>query len=179
MDTQKNAIIIKSGDAVAQCLKKSQNLKISCVDGKQLSDMTFIGYNQGLTLDNLRRFILSEGDLLYNSSEIPVLKVKTIYSNANTNIIFPGCRKRVYKNKEGCRDILSKVLGLHPTQLPSTINLFMDFEISAETYEFDIKPSKVRSGDYIVFEVIEDCVVAISACPDIRLGEGKIKIEVF
>ena len=180
----KTVAILSKGEATAIMLDRGQRVRITCVDGGQLADLVFLSYHQGLTLDNLRRFSLNDKDLIYNYDEEPVLEVEEIHSKAETNIIYPGCRRKFYqdvfkKDKDGCRDLLAKALGVQPNELPSTINLFMDYEI--KDHRFNTRPSKVKEGDYNTFKALKNCRIAVSACPcesNACRSEGKIKIEI-
>jgi uncharacterized protein YcgI (DUF1989 family) len=180
-------IVLRKGEAVAFCLKKGQKLRISSENGGQLADLVFLGYHQGLTLDNVRSLIIREGDMLFNSSEKPILRVQAIDSKASTNILYPGCRYSIYKenygkDKKGCRELLAETLGISPNRLPSTINLFMDFDLNASTSKFSTKKSSVKAGDYVIFDVLENTVVAVSSCPcepNSCEGNGYIKVKVI
>lgn len=177
---------MKKGEARGAVLLKGQTIRVTCKGGGQLSDLVFPDYHQGITLDRLRRFILRVGDELFNSDEEAVLKVLAIDSESNTNILYPGCRRRFYKDrfnkeKNGCRDLLASALGLLPSDLPSTINLFMDFDLDCTNYGFKTKVSRVKSGDSMSFLALKDCTVAVSACPcegDACITEGQILVEI-
>lgn len=179
------SFVLKRGEARAAKVTKGQKIKIFCENGSQLADLVFLDYHQGLTLDNLRKFTLHPDDLLYDSYEVPVLKVSSIHSDAKTNILYPGCRRTIYKQKYkkdklGCRELLSQALGTLANLLPSTINLFMDFEIISED-KFETRTSKVKAGDYNEFEVLKDTTIAVSACPcepDSCRGNGLIRVEI-
>ena len=168
-------------------MKKGQKLRISSEQGGQLADLVFLNYHQGLTLDNVRSLVLREGDMLYNSSEVPILRVKVLESESCTNLLYPGCRRSIYKknyakDKKGCREILSESFSVSPDLLPSTINLFMDFEMDSDTLTFKTMKSRAKAGDYVLFEVLEDVEVAVSACPcepDSCDGNGFIKVMVI
>ncbi len=182
----KMVFTLKKGEAKGFVLTQGQKVKIMCKDGGQLSDLVFLNYHQGITLDRIRRFILKEGDELFNVNEEAVLKVISINSESNTNIVYPGCRRKIYseyfgKEKDGCRDILSSALGIQVTDLPSTINLFMDFELDPIEYTFKTKTSRAKSDDSVSFLALKNCIVAISACPcepDSCSTEGDIMVEV-
>jgi uncharacterized protein YcgI (DUF1989 family) len=177
---------LRKGEAKAVQVAKGQVIKITCNNGGQLADMVFPSYHQGLTLDNLRRFVLREGDLLYDFFEEAVLLVLSIKSDANTNILYPGCRRKLYettfnKKKDGCRELLARALGIPQIQLPGTINLFMDFNLDCTELSFETDVSKAKGGDYVRFRVLKDCIIAVSACPcepNSCGTEGDIVVEV-
>jgi uncharacterized protein YcgI (DUF1989 family) len=176
---------LRKGEAKGAVVVKGQYIKITCIHGGQLSDLVFINYHQGITLDRLRRFILKSGDELFDVNEEAVLKVLSIDSASNTNILYPGCRRRFYKerfnkDKDGCRDLLASALGINPSELPSTINLFMDFELDCNSYGFKTEISKVKDGDSVCFGALKNCTIAVSACPceeDACRTKGEILVE--
>lgn len=168
-------------------MKKGQKLRISSELGGQLADLVFLNYHQGLTLDNVKSLVIREGDMLYDSSEKPILRVLLLDSEASTNLLYPGCRRSIYKkyynkDKKGCREILAEALGVSPNLLPSTVNLFMDFKMDSDTLKFVTTKSLVKAGDYVLFEVLENTNVAVSACPcepNACEGNGFIKVKVM
>lgn len=178
--------ILNKGEAKGIVVLKGQTIIISCINEGQLADLVFLDYHQGITLDRLGRFILKCGDELFNSNEEGVLRVTSINSTANTNILYPGCRRHLYSekfgtDKKGCRDLLASALGIPTIALPTTINLFMDFELDSKNYEFTIRPSRVKEGDSISFYALKNCTIAISACPCEPCScktEGKIEVRI-
>lgn len=173
--------MLQKGEAIAISLKAGDRIKIACLGGGQLADLVFSLYHQGLTLDRLGRFILREGDVLYNCKEEPALRVLKIRSKAISNIVYPGCRRSLYGfNKNGCRELLARALNVSVENLPSTINLFMDFEIDPQSYEFKPVATKAEDGDFVEFESLFDLEIAVAACPweDLSQPNGKIAIEV-
>jgi uncharacterized protein YcgI (DUF1989 family) len=177
---------LKKGEARGTVVLEGQIIKITCKKEGQLSDLVFLNYHQGITLDRLHRLILRSGDDLFNANEEAVLRVQLIDSESNTNILYPGCRQRLYseqfgKEKNGCRDLLASALGLPPSELPSTINLFMDFELDCVNYGFKTRVSKVKGGDSVSFHVLKNCAIAVSNCPceaNVCRTEGEILVEI-
>jgi uncharacterized protein YcgI (DUF1989 family) len=179
-------LILRKGEAKAFQVEEGDTVKVTCMDDGQLADLTFKDYDQGITLDNLRRFHLLEGDLLYNVFEEPVMKVLKIGSNSKTNILFPGCRRSVYlkrdRDKLGCRDLIAHEFGIPPNSLPSTINLFMDYEIESTMNTFRTVKPVVRRNEFNTFHMLQNSLIGVSACPGDFGDEqsaGRISIEVY
>lgn len=171
---------LRKGEVISISMKAGEQIKIACDGGGQLADLVFQEFHQGLTLDRLGRFVLREGDLLFNAKEEPVLKVLRIASKANSNIVYPGCRSSLYSNrKQGCRELLASALNVPVEALPGTINLFMDFEIDARSYEFRPAATRAKDGDFVELEALADVEIAIAACPCEELSEVEGKIAVF
>lgn len=161
---------LKKGSARAADVKKGNTITISCRKNGQLSDLVFLGYSQGITLDRLRSFVLRPGHELVDVNEEAVLRVLSVDSAAETNILYPGCRRKMYqevfdKEKDGCRDLLAAALGVDSRDLPSTINLFMDFELDCPGYGFRTSQSRAQADDSVSFLALKDCRIAVSACP--------------
>ena len=175
---------LKKGSGGAAVVTKGNTITVSCKYNGQLSDLVFLNYSQGITLDRLRRFVLKPGDELFDINEEPVLRVLSIHSDAKTNILYPGCRRKMYqedfgKEKDGCRDILASALGISACNLPSTINLFMDFELDSSAYGFRTSQSRSKENDSVRFLALKNCTVAVSACPcesDSCGTEGEIEV---
>ncbi|MEM2991473.1 MAG: DUF1989 domain-containing protein [Halobacteria archaeon] len=175
-------ILLNKGEAIAISLKAGDRIKIACLNSGQLADLVFPLYHQGLTLDRLGRFIIRKGDLLYNSREEAALRVLDMRSKASSNIVYPGCRSSLYGfNKKGCRELLAQALKVSVENLPSTINLFMDFEIDLESYAFKPAVTRAENCVFVEFEALVNLEIAIAACPCEELSQpnGKIAIEVI
>ncbi|MDF0590980.1 DUF1989 domain-containing protein [Candidatus Methanocrinis natronophilus] len=178
---------LRKGEAKGFVISRGQTIKISCKSGGQLSDLVFLNYHQGITLDRIRRFILKVDDELFDVNEEAVLKVTSIDSESNTNILYPGCRRRLYKEhfskeKDGCRDLLASALGINTSGLPSTVNLFMDFKLNCSDYSFKTEISRAKDGDSVSFKALKNCTIAVSACPceaDSCRSEGDILVEIY
>ena len=161
---------LEKGSGRAIVVPKGASITISCRHHGQLADLVFLDYSQGLTLDRLRRFALQPGDELVDTCEEPVLRVLSVDSEAKTNILYPGCRRKMYrevfgKEKDGCREILAAALGIPPCGIPATINLFMDFELDPARCGFRTSLSRAKENDSVRFLALKTCTVAVSACP--------------
>jgi|WetSurSiteA1Bulk_404760.scaffolds.fasta_scaffold07236_2 uncharacterized protein YcgI (DUF1989 family) len=178
--------VLRKGEAKGAVVERGQLITITCRNEGQLADLVFLNYHQGITLDRLRRFILKSGDELFDNNEEAIIKVLTINSESNTNILYPGCRRKYYKEhfdeeKDGCRDLLAIALGILPHELPNTINLFMDFKLDCINYEFDTSLSRVKNGDSVSFYALKNCTIAVSACPcesDSCSTNGNIEVKI-
>ena len=82
--------------------------------------------------------------------------------------------------RDGCHENISKAVaayGLLPEDIPDTMDLFMNYHHDCAAGHWVIEPGVSKPGDYVEFEAVMDCVVALSNCP---FFDGKeIKVEVL
>ena len=70
--------------------------------------------------------------------------------------------------KDGCQEILSAAIaphGLGPEDIPDCMDLFMDYHHDCAKGSWVIGECVSKPGDYIEFEALMDCLVALSNCP--------------
>jgi uncharacterized protein YcgI (DUF1989 family) len=120
-----------------------------------------------------RRWQLKVGDMLVNNDREPVFEI--VRDDVGVHDLFMcACSPNLYKQRFGlddhrsCRMNLFEALqpfGLtDPLDVPDPINLFMDTPPQPDG-TFGANPAPTRPGDRIVLRCIEDCIVAVSACP--------------
>ena len=95
------------------------------------------------------------------------------------------CNRRLFRvlgkgERDGCHEIIAHAMapyGLLAEDIPDTFDLFMNFHHDCAHGHWVIEPGVSQPGDYVEFEAVMDCVVALSNCP---FFDGKeIKVEVF
>ena len=82
--------------------------------------------------------------------------------------------------KDGYQEIISGVAApwdLRPEDIPDTIDLFMTFHHDCTQGWWVLEDGVSKPGDYIEFEALMDCVVALSNCPFYR--GTPMKVEIF
>jgi uncharacterized protein YcgI (DUF1989 family) len=160
--------VMKFGEARAFKLKKGWRFGIKILKGRQVVDLTFRGFNSALSqeINGINKYrktklkpTLEKGEVLVDGDGKPVLKLIKNVTNAMHSIQFPGCSKMHYKNALGCRERISKVLGIKCVYLPSIVGLFMSSKNG------EIFPSRAKPSDYVEFLVEKDVKVGISVCP--------------
>ena len=95
------------------------------------------------------------------------------------------CNRHLYAamgepGKDGCHEIISGVVapwGLLPEDIPDTIDLFMNYHHDCAHGWWVLEDGVSKPGDYIEFEALMDCVVALSNCPFYR--GTPMKVEIF
>lgn len=171
-------------------LKKGQKLKVTDLNGEQVSDFfCFMKSNaeeylsSGRTLDYLSKIFIGEGDLLYSSESRPMAKVVEDKVGRHDFLLTP-CSKDtfriIYGDKHphhGCQGNLLKAfkeMGLELNSLPTTFNLFMNVLVD-EQGRLTVAPPTSKAGDYIVIEALEDLMVGLTACSALQSNNGSFK----
>lgn len=171
-------------------LRKGQQLKVTDIEGEQVSD--FFCYlkndredylSSGRTLDYMSKLFLSEGDILYSSKSRAVAKIVKDKVGRHDFLLTP-CSKDTFrilyhehKPHHGCEGNLIKAfegLGLRLEALPTTFNIFMNVEIDQEG-RITVAAPMSRAGDYIILEAMEDLLVGLTACSALQSNNGSFK----
>ncbi len=95
------------------------------------------------------------------------------------------CNRHLYEAygrgaKDGCQEIIAAAIaphGLAPEDIPDCMDLFMDYHHDCAQARWVIGDCVSRPGDYIEFEALMDCLVALSNCP--YFPGTPMKVEVF
>ena len=130
----------------------------------------------GVGADYLTRDKVMQGDTLLSNLCRPLLyfleetpEQKGIHDTHNSS-----CNRAFYESagfgsRDGCHEILSGVLapyGIRETDLPDTMDLFMNWYHDVELGAWIIGLPVSRPGDYVEFRAEMDCLVGLSNCPD-------------
>ena len=95
------------------------------------------------------------------------------------------CNRRLFRvlgkgERDGCHEIIARAMapyGILAEDIPDTFDLFMNYHHDCAHGYWVIEPGVSKPGDYVEFEAVMDCIVALSNCP---FFDGKeIKVEVF
>ncbi len=95
------------------------------------------------------------------------------------------CNRRLYQtlgmgDKDGCHEIIAAAMAPHgilPEDIPDTFDLFMNYHHDCAAGWWVIEEGVSAPGDYIEFEAVMDCIVALSNCP--FYDGAEIRVEVF
>jgi uncharacterized protein YcgI (DUF1989 family) len=176
--TPMNIIPPRSG--VAFVLRQGERLRITDVEGEQVSDL--ICYN----LDDPRE-ILSSGRTIDYASTIFLTAGHPFYSN-RSNVMFEmvedtvgrhdfllsPCSAEMFRKlygdadpHRGCFGNLAEGLaefGIEPDTIPVCFNVFMHVIVDPDSGQIEVRPPKSRAGDYVVLEARMDLIVGLTAC---------------
>jgi len=130
---------------------------------------------------------LGEGDYLMSTINREMMRIvaDTQADKGMHDVHGRMCNRRLYRSmgrgeKDGCHEIISRAIepyGLLPEDVPDTMDLFMNYHHDCANGWWVIEQGTSKPGDYIEFEAVYDCIVALSNCP---FFEGtEIGVEVF
>jgi len=160
-------------------VKKGQRIKIINTHGEQVVDTW--AFNAADTAEYMamdatraynQRMCPLVGDDLVTNKRRPILKLVEDTSPGRHDTQMAACDRWRYEllgahDHDNCADNLTHgmtELGLKETHTPAPLNLFMNIPWTPDGgLSFD--PPLTKAGDYVVFEALIDCVVAMSACP--------------
>lgn len=176
--TEMNVIQPRSG--VALVLKQGERLRITDIQGEQVSDL--ICYS----LDDPRE-VLSSGRTIDYASTIFLTAGHSFYSN-RSNVMFEmvedtvgrhdfllsPCSAEMFRKlygdtdpHQGCFGNLTAALaefGIAADNIPVCFNVFMHVTVDPVSGRIEVRPPKSRAGDYVVLEARMDLIVGLTAC---------------
>jgi len=172
--------IIPPRSGVAFELKKGSRLKVTDIQGEQVSD--FICYNlhdkaeyisSGRTIDYAETIFLTKGHPFYsNRSNIMFEMVEDTVGRHD--FLLTPCSADTFRiiyghqhPHQGCFGNLCAALkehGIQPDQIPVSLNIFMHVTVNADTGAVAVLPPKSKAGDYVIIEAKMDLLVGLTAC---------------
>ena len=172
--------IIPPRSGTAFILKKGQRLKITDVEGEQVSD--FICFNfkdtaeylsSGRTIDYAETIYLTTGHPFYSNRSHVMFEMITDTVGRHDFLLTP-CSADTFRiiyghttPHQGCFGNLSAALqpyGILPDQISVCFNIFMNVTVDGETGKIDVLPPKSKAGDYVIIEAKMDLIVGMTAC---------------
>lgn len=172
--------IIPPRKGVAFILKKGQHLKVTDIEGEQVSD--FICYN----LHDTKEY-LSSGRTIDYAETIFFTKGHSFYSN-RSNVMFEMIEDEVGRHDflltpcsadtfriiyghtsphRGCLGNLASVLkeyGINEDDIPICFNIFMNVTVDGQSGRIEVLPPKSKSGEHVIIEAKMDLIVGMTAC---------------
>lgn len=171
-------IMIPARKGVAFKVKKGSHFKLIDVEGQQVADMIALVdgsedyFSPAHTRSCLNSIRVKKGDHLFSNRRKPLLKIVEDTVGLH-DIVVPCCDVERFRRDynldyhENCYDNLVdglKTLNMSRDPLPEALNVFMNNKVLADGSIVTEEPIN-KPGDYIIFEVLEDLIIAISACP--------------
>jgi len=182
--------IIEPRHGTGFVLKKGDKLKVTDIQGEQVSD--FFCFMQkdpedylssGRTLDYMSKLFVTTGDTLYSSKSIPMAKIVEDKVGRHDFLLTP-CSKDtfsiIYSDKNphhGCEGNLLRAfgeMGLNLSSMPTTFNVFMNVIIN-DKGELKVAPPTSKAGDFIIIEALEDLIVGLTACSALQSNNYSFK----
>jgi uncharacterized protein len=175
---QPNVIPPRSG--VAFILYKGQQLKITDIQGEQVSD--FICYNlhdkaeylsSGRTIDYADTIFLTKENPFYSNRSHIMFRLVADTVGRHDFLLTP-CSADTFriiygheKPHRGCFGNLVEALepyGIGPDEIPICFNIFMNVAVDGETGKIAVRPPKSKANDYVIIEAQMDLIVGMTAC---------------
>jgi uncharacterized protein YcgI (DUF1989 family) len=172
-------IFIPGGHGSAFPVSQGQFLEIVDVEGQQVADVVAFAQQdrrEWLSTTHTRsatlRLSLEVGDRLESNWRRPMFKI--LHDDVKSHdVITSMCDERRYvldygvEGHRSCRTNFTEAYGpwgISEWEIPDPFNIFQNAPIHPDrSFGNEIPPGK--AGDRIVFEVLMDCIVGISACP--------------
>jgi uncharacterized protein YcgI (DUF1989 family) len=172
--------IIPPRSGVALILKKGEKLKVTDIEGEQVSDMfcynlqdTREYLSSGRTIDYAETIFLSKGHLFYSNRSNVMLKMIEDTVRRHDFLLTPCSAEMfriIYGHTEphrGCHGNLCVNLepfGISPDEVHTTFNIFMNVYIDSGTGQVRVLPPISKAGDFVIFEAEMDLIVGLTAC---------------
>ncbi|MNT06793.1 hypothetical protein D3C72_1414740 [compost metagenome] len=182
--------VIKPQSGVSFLLKRGERLKVTDPHGEQVSDLfcfnthdTSESLSSGRSIDYNDQVFLSVGHVLYSQRSNPMLEILEDTCGQHDFLLTP-CSLKMFQMMNGneqhhpsCHDNLSRAfrdLKIHPDQISTTFNIFMNVQIAPDG-KVEIRKPKSKPGDYIVFRALMDLWVGLTACSHEESNNGSFK----
>ena len=172
--------IIEPRTGTAFILKKGQTLRITDIQGEQVSDFICFNLNDkaeylssGRTIDYAETIFLTKGHPFYSNRSNIMFVIKEDTVGRHDFLLTPCSAetfKIIYGHKNphcGCFGNLSEALApysIAPDNIPVCFNIFMHVTVNGETGKIDVLPPKSKAGDHIIIEAQMDLIVGMTAC---------------
>jgi len=172
--------IIEPRTGRAFILKKGQLLKVTDIQGEQVSD--FVCFNlddkreylsSGRTMDYAETIFLTKGHPFYSNRSNIMFNIKEDTVGRHDFLLTP-CSADTFRiiyghttPHRGCFGNLAEALapyGIEPDAIPICFNIFMHVTVNGDTGKIDVLPPKSKAGDFIVIEAHMDLLIGMTAC---------------
>ena len=113
------------------------------------------------------------GDVLVSNARRPIMQLTEDASPGVHCMLFAACDVTRYEllgfvgRHDNCADNLRRAVA--PLQIPlpyipTPLNLFMNTKFHDHAV-MTVEPPEARAGDSVTFRALQDCIVALSSCP--------------
>ena len=172
-------VTIQPQSGTAFELTRGQLLHVIDPQGEQVADL--VAFNRdyprewlssGRSIDYSNTIYLTKGHILYSNRSNPMFTMVADDVGRHDFLLTP-CSRETFKIIHGdesdhpsCFANLSKQLepfGIKPDDIPTTLNIFMNVEISSKG-TLAILPPRSRAGDSVTLRAEMDMIVGLTAC---------------
>jgi uncharacterized protein YcgI (DUF1989 family) len=172
---------VKARTGASFPVARGGRFRIVDVEGRQVSDLVVFlkaDLTERLSPGNTRKLNgavkISRGATLYSTKCRPLLTI-TGDTVGEHDLLFSSCSADDYRVRFGlttphasCLGILTEVLASHgipEAMIPDPFNVFQHSRIDPASFRLETLEPRSRAGDHIELEAREDCLVALTACP--------------
>jgi len=172
--------IIEPRTGTAFILKKGQLLKVTDIQGEQVSDFVCFNLNDkreylssGRTMDYAETIFLTKGHPFYSNRSNIMFNIKEDTVGRHDFLLTP-CSADTFRiiyghttPHRGCFGNLVEAFapyGIEPDAIPICFNIFMHVTVNGDTGKIDVLPPKSKAGDFIVIEAHMDLLIGMTAC---------------
>ena len=172
--------IIEPRTGTAFILKKGQLLKVTDIQGEQVSDFVCFNLNDkreylssGRTMDYAETIFLTKGHPFYSNRSNVMFNIKEDTVGRHDFLLTP-CSADTFRiiyghtnPHRGCFGNLAAALqpyGIEQDAIPICFNIFMHVTVNGDTGKIDVLPPKSKAGDYIIIEAQMDLLIGMTAC---------------
>ena len=179
-------LIVAAASGAGLRLERGEQLRIIDVEGGQTGDLVAISADgrqrlcSGRTFDYGGKIYVSTGDTLWSDRSERML---TIVADdvGKHDLLYAPCSIEMYQLQYGvsgyhanCHDNLCaafRELGIEPEPLPSSLNFFMNADVTADG-RLSILAPKTRVGAAMTLRAEMDLFIALSSCPVATCNAG-------
>ncbi len=172
--------IISPRSGVAFILKQGQRLRITDIQGEQVSD--FVCFNEhdiaeylssGRTMDYAETIFLTKGHPFYSNRSNIMFDILEDTVGRHDFLLTPCSAdtfRIIYGHEQphrGCLGNLTEALapfGITSDMIPICFNIFMNVSVNGETGKIDVLPPKSKAEDHVIIEAKMDLIVGMTAC---------------
>jgi len=198
-------IVVPRNSGRAFTLRKNQSIRIIGGPGCIVDFVVFNldnlkeRFDQARTKLHQNKLFLSTGDKLLSKFFNPMMTiVEDTYREGTHDLECGMCSRigyqRLYENQacqelqisqqdlpdHGCWENLTEALkpwNIAPEDIPSPFNIFQTMEIDGSTGRLSFSKVTPEEGTYVELCAEMDCLVAVSACPNVTKGRS-IRVQV-
>jgi uncharacterized protein YcgI (DUF1989 family) len=173
-------IAVEARTGTAFVLNRGGRFRLIDVEGRQVSDLvvfraaeTAERFSPGNTRKLNRALKIGKGQVLYSTRCRPLLTI-TEDTVGEHDFLFSSCSAYDYRVRFGlttphasCLTILAELLaphGIGEAMIPDPFNIFQRTIITPDFRLETVEPIS-RVGDHVEFRAEDDCLVAVTACP--------------
>jgi uncharacterized protein YcgI (DUF1989 family) len=171
--------LVAAGGGAGLRLKRGEQLRIIDIEGGQTGDLVAFSadgrhrLSSGRTFDYGGKIYVSTGDVLWSDRSEPML---TILADdvGKHDLLYAPCSMEMYRLQYGateyhanCYDNLCaafRELGIEPEPLPSSLNFFMNADVTADGRLSLLEP-RTRTGAAITLCAQMDLLIGLTSCP--------------